>query len=154
MNKKLLLASKKLFQLTIFVLCIFVGIPSLVFSQTGNQSLFPTQSEDRPVPYTPEEFHPSLRFARRASIIAAGTFPFIFFGVTALYDLGRFAYLGISGNPQAPDYLPLFFAPPNKPANSQGENSFILFSSLGLSLVLGVIDGIIDQRNQTSRTRE
>lgn len=125
-----------------------------LFPQTSNQAQFPSQPDRPPVPYDPEEFHPSLRFARRASIIATGTFPFVFFGVSALYDLGRYAYFGLSGNPQAPDYLPLFFAPPNKPPNTQGENRFILFSSLGISLILGIVDGIIDQRSQRSQLEQ
>jgi hypothetical protein len=133
----------------IVFLCLLAAVlPGFLFPQTTNQPQLPSHSDRPPVPYDPEEFHPSLRVARRASIIAAGSFPFVFFGVSALYDLGRFAYLGLSGNSQAPDYLPLFFAPPNKPPNTQVENRVILFSSLGVSIILGIIDGIIDQRTQ------
>jgi len=142
--------------LLIFNLVYF--LPVIGFTQTSSQAsqqnLFPSQPNDRPEPYQPEEFHPTLRFIRRASIIATGTFPFVFLGVSAVYDLGRFAYFGISSNPQTADYLPLFFAPPNKPPNSQSENLFILLSSVGISMVLGIVDGFLDRRNEERRMNE
>jgi len=134
---------------------LLVSSQVLLVGQTTQQPttrvVFPTEGQI-PEPYDPNEFHPSLRFLRRASIIAVGTFPFVFLGVSMVYDLGRYAYLGLSGSPQASNYLPLFFAPPNKPPNTQSENLFLVLSSVGISIILGIVDGVFDRRNLERRS--
>ena len=109
-------------------------------------------------PYSDDEFPEWLRIVRRFEIIAIGSFPIAYLNANILYDVGRFGALAFQYEVlKTPDsqwgdsssanyylqYAPLFFAPSNKPSNTDKENLGVVLSSIGLSLGIAVIDLII-----------
>lgn len=121
-----------------FLACLLVVLVLVqpVFGQTS--------AAPNPEPYTDDEFSPFLKNLRRTEVIAIGIFPFAYLASSLLFDLGRFTYFSFAKPDLAPDYAPLFFAPPQKPPNSNEENTAILAVSIGLSLGLAILDRIIE----------
>lgn len=129
----------------IAVLLLFCILVQTIPAQSA-----PAESEDNsPIPYQKDEFSPFLQDLRRAEIVAVGILPFAYLVSSLSFDLGRYIYLSISEPETAADYAPLFFAPPQKPPNTNDENTAILAMSIGISLALAIVDRIIDSRGDS-----
>ncbi|WP_052078294.1 hypothetical protein [Spirochaeta lutea] len=95
---------------------------------------------------TGDEFPQWAQVLRRGEVIAIGFFPFAFLVTQFTYDIGRYLVFTIEGRDVAPRYAPFIFSPPDKPSNTTEENLGILVSSAALSIVVAIIDGIIDHQ--------
>ena len=101
-----------------------------------------------PQPYKPGEFPPWLHALRRGEVITVGVFPFALVYTGLMFDLGRYLVLSASGNPNAGTYAPWFFAPPDKPPLTSGEKLGIVLGSIGVSIIVGVIDYAINSAQE------
>ena len=128
---------------------LFVCVSSpLVHSQSDTENV--------PAPYTEDEFATWLQSVRRFEIIAIGSFPLTYFVTLLVYDLYKFTAESINSGFVNPLYAPLFFAPSNKPPPTQEEITGIVLTSVGISLLVAVVDTIIQdrQRKDTARRAE
>ena len=119
--------------------------PGVLYAQEGEDT--------EPVPYEADEFADWLQPIRRFEIIAIGSFPLTYLLTLLTYDISRFVVESVRIGAFNSLYAPLFFAPPNKPAYTQEETVGLILAAVGLSLVVAIIDLII-QQTKRSRARE
>ncbi|HUX52362.1 MAG TPA: hypothetical protein VMW73_16355 [Spirochaetia bacterium] len=93
----------------------------------------------QPVPYGPNEFPLWAQDLRRAEVVTVGVFPFALVYTGLIYNLGRYVSLAVSGDPLAPNYLPW-----NNPPLSENEKVGIVLGSIGVAVVVGIIDFAIN----------
>lgn len=96
-----------------------------------------------PVPYSPDEFPLWAKNLRRAEIVTIGVFPFTLLYTSLAYDLVRFVAKSVQAGTIDLTYAPWFFAGPNKPPLSPGENLGVLLSASGLAVVVGIVDFLL-----------
>lgn len=121
---------------------------------SGSGSAVP--SSLAPEPYRPEEFPDLLKGARRFEVVAVGAFPFAYLYANLFYDVGRYAVKAIGAQIEPRNtaysdyakYAPMFFAPSNKPKNTQDETVGLLVTSIGVAfgvalgdLIIGLVEG-------------
>lgn len=119
---------------------VLVVQPAAGQEQSQSQSSKTTE----PAPYEKEEFPPFLRALGRFETIFVGSLPFTIFFSGIGYDVGRWAVLSGSDSAEAALYAPLFFAPPNKPANTAEENLVVVLTGVGISMVIALVDQLLD----------
>ena len=113
------------------VVLLLSGTPLLLCAQ-----------EDAYEPYRPEEFPEWAHTVRRFETIFFGALPIAFLFSSLGFDM--YAY---SANGFSQDYLPLFFGnSPQKEQFTQDTLTERIGVSISLSLVIAIIDMIIDKR--------
>lgn len=108
----------------------------------GATPLYVWSQEDAYEPYRPEEFPEWAHTARRFETIFFGALPITFFFSSLGFDLYAYSTNGFSQ-----EYLPLFFG--NSPEKEQFTQDTLVERigvSISLSLVIAIIDLIIDKR--------
>ena len=139
------------------ILLVLTGMAMALVAQTASPSPSPGASpvpgtspspsptaEAFPVkPYTDEEFPAWMLTARRFEVIAVGAFPFAFMNANWWFDIGRYTGKYIQGDSDASSYVPWPLSPASKPANTKAENAGVLLGSIGLSLIIALIDLIL-----------
>lgn len=136
-------ATKVVFFLLLLV--FFCGVPYAQDAQSTDSS----SDSTAPVPYEDGEFPHWLQAVRRFEIIAIGSFPLTYFAAFLVYDVYRFVAESISAGGVNGLYAPLFFAPPNKPPLSQNETIGVVLAAVGISLVVAIVDLIIQEHART-----
>ncbi|MFP4114499.1 MAG: hypothetical protein ACOC2Y_06525 [Spirochaetota bacterium] len=115
-----------------------VGTPGAYAEEGGGSTVI----EDAE-PYEPGEFPEWATAARRAEIVALGSFPITLFVSRSLYTLGRFAVASINRGELAPDYLPPAFAPPGAQPLTEEDEVWMLVGAVSLSAVVALIDYVL-----------
>lgn len=129
---------KKLFFLVIFIISSF------------NYSVFAEDAVNHnPVPYDTEELPDAIKDFRRFEIITLGAFPFVAIDAS----LGYSSYKKISGKSEV---FPNPFSSSAENGYTIKEQKAILYTSLGISVGIGLTDLIIRlvKRKKTTRINE
>ncbi len=100
------------------------------------------ETEKLPVPYEEDEFPGWLLKLRRAEIILTGSLPVSFFFTGLSFDIVRYAVNGFSNV-----YAPGFFGNAERVPYSSDEKYIILFSTLGVSAFVSLLDFIFGEIN-------
>lgn len=103
----------------------------------------------KPAPYEEDEFPQWLQTVRRFEIIAIGSFPLTYLLALIAYDFVKFTIESINIGSVNSLYAPLFFAPSNKPPPTQMETVGIVLATVGASVVVAIIDLIIQETRRT-----
>jgi hypothetical protein len=98
-----------------------------------------------PKPYSSSEFPDWANKLRRFEVVSLGTFPVTFLVSSVVFQVGRWAYLSVSNDPTAANYVP--FSTAN--TLTQDETFKELGIALGFSLSLGLIDFLIESGKPT-----
>jgi hypothetical protein len=85
-------------------------------------------------PFTKDEFPTWAKDLRRAEIISLGSLPFVTLTVNLVYSLSLWASTGFTSN------FPNLFARTTDDAMKEEDQLNILYISLGVSVVLGLVD--------------
>ncbi len=101
-----------------------------------------------PVPYGQDEFPRWARELRRAEIIFVGSVPFSMFFTFEMYDTYRYVAAGLD-----PYYAPWPFRPGSAQQYSQPEKTWLVVSSLSLSLLVAGADWLIGRVNERDARR-
>lgn len=114
----------------------------------------PLIAEKQPVitiePYTQNSTPSWLKNARRTEIVTIGSIPFTVLTTTLVYSFYRYAK-----NDFNKQYIPNPFPTSSKEARlTTDEQLGILFTSLGLSLAIGLTDFIVMQVKDSKRKKE
>jgi len=104
-----------------------------------------------PKPYSPNEFSPVLNKIRRFEVISLGVFPLAFIAAGLLYDVGRWGVKAAKSQSDGYLYAPLFFAPSNKPSQTQDDLWAILGIGLGIGVAVGTLDIVIENARPTPK---
>lgn len=119
--------------------CVFLSFPIMAAEPTVTIE-----------PYTRDEFPDWLHDLRRAEIVSLGSLPFVTLGVTLSYSLYRYF-----SHDMNPDYFPNPFAKSSSAARlTTDEQLGILFTSLGISAAVGVIDFTISTIQRHKKNKE
>jgi hypothetical protein len=102
--------------------------------------------EHQPQPYSPDEFQGWMKDLWRAEVILVGSFPITLFLTLESYDLYR--YFGSNFNPA---YSPWPFNTGSALNLSAQEQTWIIVTSVSLSLTVAVVDFMIGRWNATSK---
>jgi hypothetical protein len=126
----------------LMIACFMLSSPGLKAQQS--------QNEPSPKPYAADEFPQWAQDLRRFEVISLGSWPISYFWTNIIYDIARWAVLAIQGNgTEAARMAPLFFAPANKPPNTDAETTGIILGSVGLALAVGLADHLIESDRRT-----
>lgn len=119
--------------------CIFLSFPIVAAEPTVTIE-----------PYTKDEFPDWLHDLRRAEIVSLGSLPFVTLGVTLGYSLYRYFSHDMNS-----DYFPNPFAKSSSAARlTTDEQLGILFTSLGVSAAVGVVDFTISTIQRHIKNKE
>lgn len=125
------------------VALLMFGVGGVAPAQTGGATTESENRQDPPEPYDPEEFEPWMRDLRRAEIVTLGAFPLVLAFTALVYGPIRFLARSIEAGAVDLRYAPWFFAPPDAPQFTNDENTGIILTAVGLSIVVGVIDLVL-----------
>jgi hypothetical protein len=104
--------------------------------------------EHAPAPYEKDEFPGWVRDLRRAEIIFVGSVPFSMFFTFEVYDTWRYV-----ANSLDPSYAPWPFRPGSAQQYSSGEKTWLVVSSLSVSLLIAGADWVIGRVNERHARR-
>lgn len=127
--------------LFLFLCIIIIFFPiNMLFADEDNPSADKNSqsSSDTPIPYEKDEFPEWAHDLRRAEILFIGSFPITFLFSSLGYDVIRFAANGFSR-----EYAPALLNNPTTVPLSSGERLGVLFTSLGISAVIALVDFLI-----------
>lgn len=104
--------------------------------------------EHAPAPYREDEFPRWARDLRRAEVIFIGAVPFTMFFTFEAYDTYRYVASGLD-----PFYAPWPFRPGSSQQYSSTEKTWLVVSSLSLSLLVAGADWVIGRANERNTGR-